>query len=66
MQKLSITSLLFSMQVCVVKIRLTQDLDSIVLVLYWVRSFTEMDSFSEWNLPIVQFLKTAEDAGCVF
>ena len=62
MQKISITSLIFSMQFCVVKVRLTKDLDPFVLVLYWVRSLTEIDSFSlayecEWNLPIVQFLK---------
>ena len=61
-QKISITSLIFSMQFCVVKVRLMKDLDPFVLVLYWVRSITEIDSFSlayecEWNLPIVQFLK---------
>ena len=49
------------MQFCVVKVRLTNDLDPFVLVLYW-RSLTEIDSCSlayecEWNLPIVQFLK---------
>ena len=59
MQKISITSLIFTMQFCVVKVRLMKDL---VLVLYWVRSLTKIDSFSlayecEWNLPIVQFLK---------
>ena len=45
------------MQFCVVKVRIMKDLDPFVLVLYWVRSLTEIDSFSlayKWVVVVLR------------